>query len=137
MGFNEDDRIFIIVGEHNKNKNQMMVLSLVEEINEVVENARFVFIGDGVDYEKNKNFIKGFTQDFLKVYLETVRSESYWFNHSSDRHRLLFDFQTIPGFLELILWYKLPAKHNVLSKLTKQWHSFSLYTSEVGGWLCK
>ena len=89
------------------------------------------------DKNKNKNFIKGFTQDFLKVYLETVRSESYWFNHSSDRHRLLFDFQTIPGFLELILWYKLPAKHNVLSKLTKQWHSFSLYTSEVGCWLCK
>ena len=58
LGFNETDRVFIIVGEHNKNKNQTMLLNLVDEINEVVHNAKFVFIGDGVDYQKNKDFVK-------------------------------------------------------------------------------
>ena len=58
MGFKETDRIFIVIGEHNKNKNQIMLLNLVEEINEVIHNAQFVFIGDGVDYEKNKKFVE-------------------------------------------------------------------------------
>ncbi|MGL5634258.1 MAG: glycosyltransferase [Sarcina sp.] len=58
LGIKEEDRVFIVVGEHNKNKNQEMLLGLVDEINTFVNNAEFVFIGDGVDFEKNKHFVE-------------------------------------------------------------------------------
>lgn len=58
LGIKKEDRVFIMVGEHNRNKNQMMLLKCINEINQQVDNAKFIFIGDGEDLEKNKNYAK-------------------------------------------------------------------------------
>lgn len=58
FGFKKDDKIFITIGEHNSNKNQIMLFEIMNEINQNITNAKFIFIGDGEDFENNKKIVE-------------------------------------------------------------------------------
>ncbi|MGL4875400.1 MAG: glycosyltransferase [Clostridium sp.] len=56
LGFKKEDFILIMVGEHNKNKNQIALIKAMEKINN--KQIKAILIGDGEDIEKNKKYIK-------------------------------------------------------------------------------
>lgn len=73
LGFKENDKIFIIIGEHNSNKNQVMLFEVMDEVNKVVNNAKFICIGDGQDFEANKKIVK--EKNLENVFLLGFRSD--------------------------------------------------------------
>lgn len=58
IGVNEDDFILIMVGEHNKNKNQIQLIKAIKEIENKYPKIKAIFIGDGELLEENKRYIK-------------------------------------------------------------------------------
>lgn len=58
IGINKDDFVLIMVGEHNSNKNQIQLIKAMELLKDEIDNIKAIFIGDGVDIEKNKEYIK-------------------------------------------------------------------------------
>lgn len=57
IGLNEDDFILIMVGEHNKNKNQIQLIKAVQELESDYPKIKAIFIGDGELLEENKKYI--------------------------------------------------------------------------------
>lgn len=58
LNLNEDDFILIMVGEHNKNKNQIQLIKAMEKISNKYRNVKAILIGDGEDIEKNNDYIE-------------------------------------------------------------------------------
>lgn len=58
IGINEDDFVLIMVGEHNKNKNQIQLIKAIQSLEKTYSNIKAVFIGDGELIEENKKYIK-------------------------------------------------------------------------------
>ncbi|MGL5066391.1 MAG: glycosyltransferase family 4 protein [Sarcina sp.] len=58
FGLEEDDFVFIIVGEHNKNKNQIELIRAVENLKGQYEKIKCLIVGDGELLEENKEYIK-------------------------------------------------------------------------------
>ena len=54
----KDDFVLIMVGEHNKNKNQIQLIKAIEELEKTYPKVKAVFIGDGELIEENKKYIK-------------------------------------------------------------------------------
>ncbi|MBI5997584.1 glycosyltransferase family 4 protein [Clostridium perfringens] len=57
IGLEEDDFIIIMVGEHNKNKNQIKLIKTIQSIEEKYPKIKALFIGDGELIEENKEYI--------------------------------------------------------------------------------
>jgi glycosyltransferase involved in cell wall biosynthesis len=55
LGIHKDDFVLINVAEHNKNKNQMVLLKIVKELKE--HNIHLILVGQGVLTGKYKRFI--------------------------------------------------------------------------------
>lgn len=58
IGLEEDDFVIIMVGEHNKNKNQIQLIRTIRSIQDSYPKIKAIFIGDGELIEKNKLYIK-------------------------------------------------------------------------------
>ena len=58
LGLNEDNFIIIMVGEHNKNKNQIQLIKAIEKLEKDFPKIKALFIGDGELLEKNKEYIR-------------------------------------------------------------------------------
>ncbi|WP_317311067.1 glycosyltransferase family 4 protein [Clostridium thermobutyricum] len=58
LGFKKEDFILIMVGEHNKNKNQIQLIKAMQKIQKEYKHIKAIFIGDGELLEENKKYIK-------------------------------------------------------------------------------
>ncbi|MDK0937059.1 glycosyltransferase family 4 protein [Clostridium perfringens] len=58
LGLNEDDFVIIMVGEHNKNKNQIQLIKAIEILEKDYPKIKALFIGDGELLEKNKEYVR-------------------------------------------------------------------------------
>lgn len=57
IGLDEDDFVLIMVGEHNRNKNQIQLIKAIEKIEKENKKIKAIFIGDGELIEENRNYI--------------------------------------------------------------------------------
>lgn len=57
VGVEIDDFVLIMVGEHNKNKNQIQLIKAIEDIEKINPKIKAILIGDGELLEENKRYI--------------------------------------------------------------------------------
>ena len=57
IGLEEDDFVIIMVGEHNKNKNQIQLIKSIEALEKKYPKLKAIFIGDGELLQKNIKYI--------------------------------------------------------------------------------
>ncbi|MGL4990788.1 MAG: glycosyltransferase family 4 protein [Sarcina sp.] len=58
FGIKNEDFVFIMVGEHNKNKNQIELIKAMENIKDKYPHIKSIIIGDGELLEENKKYVK-------------------------------------------------------------------------------
>lgn len=58
LGLKEDDFVLIMVGEHNKNKNQIQLIKAMNLLKDNNPKIKAIFIGDGIDIERNRDYIQ-------------------------------------------------------------------------------
>ncbi|EOU1468758.1 TPA: glycosyltransferase [Clostridium perfringens] len=58
LNLENDDFVIIMVGEHNKNKNQIQLIKAMQILEKDYPKIKAIFIGDGELIEKNKKYIK-------------------------------------------------------------------------------
>lgn len=58
IGLDKDDFVLIMVGEHNKNKNQIQLIKAIQKLEKEYSKIKALFIGDGELLEVNINYIK-------------------------------------------------------------------------------
>lgn len=58
INLGESDFVFIMVGEHNKNKNQIQLIKAMEILSKQNKKIKALLIGDGKYLQKNKEYIE-------------------------------------------------------------------------------
>ena len=67
IGLSEDDFVLIMVGEHNKNKNQIQLIKAIEVLEKEYPKIKAILIGDGELINKNRDYIKNHNIKNVKI----------------------------------------------------------------------
>jgi len=58
LGIKKDDIVFSYVAELNKNKNQILLINTIKELNKEIPNVKLLLVGKGALYEEYQKIIK-------------------------------------------------------------------------------
>lgn len=62
-----DDFILIMVGEHNRNKNQIQLIKSIQHLEKKYPKIKAIFIGDGESIEENKEYVEKNNVENVKI----------------------------------------------------------------------